>query len=99
MAEELLITGLGLTSAYGSGVDTFWRGLVRGDRRLAPWPEVPEAVVGRAPAGPGPAPRRSRLFRSVLGEASAPYRRAWPGARRSAGTAATAARSPTRAWR
>ncbi|MGI8329146.1 beta-ketoacyl synthase N-terminal-like domain-containing protein [Actinomadura scrupuli] len=71
MSDALVISGLGLTSAYGIGRRAFWHGLVRGERGLGPLTDAgrPEAVGGQVALPPGDGRRRTRLLTAALDEA------------------------------
>jgi 3-oxoacyl-[acyl-carrier-protein] synthase II len=79
--QRVVISGMGLVTPLGTGVGTFWSGLVAGDtalrpaRRFAP-AEYEGEPVGEVPGRPGPAdgPRKQHFTRVAVEEALAAAR-------------------------
>ncbi|MGW6917523.1 beta-ketoacyl synthase N-terminal-like domain-containing protein [Kitasatospora sp. NPDC054939] len=82
---QIALTGLGLVTAYGAGVDPYWRGLLSGCSALRPaerfasatWyqgepvGEVPMAGGGPDAPGPDGGTRKQHLLETALAEALA----------------------------
>jgi 3-oxoacyl-[acyl-carrier-protein] synthase II len=84
MPQDLVISGLGLTTAFGAGPREFFDGLLAGGTALAAAGIAPDAetVCARAAAPDGDGPRRARLLQGALRQALAPAgsdtHGAWP---------------------
>ena len=66
MSVDVAVTGLGVLSAFGAGVDRFWRALVAGESGLGPLRRF-AAPPGAAPAAEVPAVEARDHVRSPLG--------------------------------
>ena len=58
MSVPVAITGLGVVSAFGHGVESFWRALTAGESGLRP--------IDRFPVAPGTAPAAAVRRRSSV---------------------------------